>query len=65
MEYLVDPETLVKMTGRTLEERVMMWRRRFPGTKKTLYYLRKAYKEAGVKLRKIAKTKIVSPQQAV
>ena len=54
---------MIKMTGLTLEERAIRLSRRFPGRKKSVYYLRKAYRDHGVKKRKIVRTKIISPQQ--
>ena len=65
MDYVASPETLVKMTGRTLEERVKMWKRYFPGVKRTVYHLRNVYKPKGVKKRKIVKAKIISPEQEI
>ena len=62
-EFLVSPETLISMTGCTLEERALRLQRQFPGRKRSVYHVRKAYKEAGVKKRKISRTKILTHHQ--
>jgi hypothetical protein len=60
VEFLQDPATLMAWSGLTLEERQVMFHRRYGDKKISRYYLRKAYKEAGIRKKKVRKTKIPS-----
>ena len=53
LNYLVDPGTLKSWAGRTLQERRVLFHRMYPDIKISLYHLRLAYKEAGVKKKMI------------
>lgn len=44
-----------------MQERRIRFGRQFPGSKISIYYLRKAYKMAGIKKKKIRRTKIIAP----
>ena len=63
IEYLTSHATLDKWVGLSLEERRVMFHRQFPDKRISIYRLRKAYREAGIKLKKIQTTKIVTKGQ--
>ena len=63
IEWLTSHATLDKWVGLSLEERLVMFHRQYPEKKITIYRLRKAYREAGIKLKKIQTTKIVTKGQ--
>lgn len=61
LAFLYDTKTMEEWVGYTLKQRCKAFEMKFPGTKMTLYHLTRLYKEAGIRKKKIRKTKIVDP----
>ena len=62
LDFLVGPATLKSWSGLSLNERCVLFHRRFPEVKISRYYLRLAYQQAGIKKKAIRIKKQVSPQ---
>jgi hypothetical protein len=53
IEYLTSLQTLERMAGKTIKERVLMFERRFPGKKLSITSLRRLYLKYGIKRKKV------------
>ena len=61
--FASSPATLKMQIGMSLAQRCAAFEKKYAGKKMTVYYLRKIYREAGIRRKKIKKTKIVDEQQ--
>ena len=52
---------MISWAGLSIAERRVRFHRQFPGSKISIYYLRKAYREARIRKKKIRRTKIITP----
>ena len=60
VNYLTRPLTLRQQASYSLEERLAMFKRRYPNSKVTVYKLRKLYKQYGIKKKVIRKAKLTT-----
>ena len=59
MQYLTEARTLDAWVDLTLHQRCQKFEEMHPDAKLSVYHLRKIYREAGIRKKKIRKTKIV------
>ena len=60
LEHVLSPETLKSWAGLSLQERTLRLSRHFSMRRVSIYYLRKAYRQHGIKKKKIRHTKLIS-----
>jgi len=63
LKFLQSESTLRSWSGHSLEDRRRFFHRQFPDKKLSKYYMRLAYREAGIKRRLISKGKKLHPEQ--
>ena len=61
--YLLNPATLSRWVVRSLEERLQLFKRRYPESNASLYMLRKLYKEHKIRKKMVRITKLPTKLQ--
>ena len=62
MAWLTNEDELRLLAGKSLDERVAIFNRRFDTKVMTLYKLRRIYRELGIKKNKLRLTKVMNEQ---
>ena len=65
IRFLTAEKTLKEWVGHTLKQRCRRFEIRYPGKQLTVYRLLKVYRQAGIKRKKIRKTKIISDDKKI